>query len=97
MLGRGLLKRCARCGLSFEHEEGYWVGAMTVAIVVVLALSIVAMGAIAIVTWPEIPVLEVVLVGVIANIVFPIAFYPFSKTLWVAIDLAWFNTDQRRK
>ena len=29
--------------------------------------------------------------GVAGMVLFPILFYPFSKTLWIAIDLYFFN------
>jgi hypothetical protein len=42
-------------------------------------------------TWPKLPVLELVAIGVAINAVFPIVFYPVSKTLWVATDLIFFH------
>ncbi len=86
-----MVERCPGCGLSYEHEEGYWVGAMTVSIGVVLLTTIAALGVTVIATWPDIPVVPVIVIGVIATGLFPIIFYPFSKTIWVALDLAFFN------
>lgn len=93
-LFRGLttmVERCPRCGLSFEHEEGYWVGAMTINVTVALVVGILAIGAAVAATWPDIPVVPLVVVGVAAMILGPILFHPFSRTLWVALDLVFFN------
>lgn len=100
--GRGKLFRgwthmvdaCPRCGLAFETEEGYWVGAMIWNIVVTELLFVVLLAIGVVLTWPELPVLPLVAIGVAINAVFPIFFYPFSKTLWVATDLALFHPGQ---
>jgi uncharacterized protein (DUF983 family) len=86
---------CPRCGLVFEAEEGYWVGAMTLNIVVTEALTVVLLLVGVVLTWPELPVLPLVLIGVGINAIFPIVFYPISKTLWVATDLVFFNPHRR--
>jgi uncharacterized protein (DUF983 family) len=82
---------CPRCGLTFQREEGYWVGAMTLNIILAEALfvAIVAVGII--LTWPDLPVVPLIVIGVAANIAFPILFYPLSKTLWLGVDLAYFH------
>ena len=89
------MEACPRCGLVFEVEEGYWVGAMTLNIVVTEALFVVLVGIGVVLTWPKLPVLPLVLIGVGINAVFPIFFYPISKTLWVATDLVFFNPQRR--
>lgn len=38
-------------------------------------------------TYPELPLLPLVSTAVATAVLFPIVFYPFSKTLWTAIDL----------
>jgi uncharacterized protein (DUF983 family) len=78
---------CPTCGLRFERQEGFWVGAVavnTVATIVVFAAVFVGW---IVFTWPE-PPWTAIGIGVVAlNIVFPIVFYPWSKTIWLAIDL----------
>jgi hypothetical protein len=86
-----MLEACPRCGLVFEQEEGYWVGAMTVNIVVTELLFAVLLAIGVIATWPDLPVVPLVAIGVAVNVIFPVFFYPFSKTLWVALDLVFFN------
>jgi uncharacterized protein (DUF983 family) len=86
-----LVECCPRCGLSFEHEEGYWVGAMTVNVMVALVLGAVGLGLAVVLTWPDIPTVPIVAAGVVAMILVPVLFYPLSKTVWVTLDLAFFN------
>ena len=86
-----MVEYCPRCGLVFEQEEGYWVGALTIATVAALLVSIVGIVVVTILTWPDLPIVPLIAIGVVGMVLFPILFYPFSKTLWVAIDLYFFN------
>lgn len=86
-----MLDACPRCGLVFEQEDGYWVGALTVNTMVSLILFAVLIGVVVTITWPDIPVYPTMAVGIVAGIAFPFLYYPFSKTFWVAIDLAFLN------
>jgi hypothetical protein len=38
-------------------------------------------------TWPKPPWARLAVLVVTLNLVFPIAFYPWSKLLWIALDL----------
>ena len=77
---------CPRCALHFEREEGYWVGALAVNIAFVFAIFVVAFVVILVATVPEVPVGPSLAVLVPVMVVGPILFYPFSKTLWMALD-----------
>ncbi|HYH28256.1 MAG TPA: DUF983 domain-containing protein [Actinomycetota bacterium] len=82
-----LVESCPRCGLRFEREEGMWVGAMIINTTVTsLAFVAVLVGGL-LLTWPEVPVLPLTLACLAANAVTPVVFYPWSKTIWVAVDL----------
>ena len=77
---------CPRCGLHFEREQGYWVGALAVNIAIVMAIFIVTFVVIMVLTVPDIPVGTSLAILVPIMLFGPIVFYPFSKTLWMAID-----------
>ncbi len=47
---------CPKCGLHFEREQGYWVGALAWVIAIVMALFIITFVVIMILTVPEVPV-----------------------------------------
>ncbi len=38
-------------------------------------------------TWPTPPWPTITIAGIVTMVVAPMAFYPFSKTLWLAVDL----------
>jgi uncharacterized protein (DUF983 family) len=80
-------ERCPRCGMKFEREEGFFLGAFTVnfgVMLISLALFIV-IGIAA--TLPDPPAGKLALLGMVVGVVVPTFFYPFSRTFWSAIDL----------
>ena len=81
---------CPRCGLHFEREQGYWAGA--------LAINTDprrrrVRGRVRRDRWsltiPDIPVAPLLAVCVPIVVIGPIVAYPFSKTIWVAVDRAF--------
>lgn len=82
-------EHCESCGLRFEREEGYWVGAMIINTTVTFATFILVFGGSIILTWPEVPWAFVLVATLIANIAIPVFFYPISKSLWLALELSW--------
>lgn len=82
-----LVDDCPRCGWHFEREEGYWVSAIIVNTGVTMALFGFGFVAVLIATIPDVQWGPVLLVAAVTNVVFPIFFFPVSKTVWVAIDL----------
>lgn len=85
----GMKDYCRRCGLEFEREEGYWVGAMIINTTVTFATFAIVFGGAIVLTWPDVPWVWVLLATVAANLVIPIWFYPISKSLWNALELSW--------
>ncbi|HEY7026190.1 MAG TPA: DUF983 domain-containing protein [Gemmatimonadales bacterium] len=82
--------RCPQCGLATERrEEGYQVGAYMFNIVASeLIFAAIFLGVLWY-TWPDPPWLSLEIVGVTVMILAPFLFYPFSKTLFLAFDLAF--------
>jgi uncharacterized protein (DUF983 family) len=80
---------CPRCGLHFEREAGYWAGALAINLILVGGLfALVFIVALAI-TLPNVPVAPLLAILVPIMIIGPIVAYPFSKTIWVAVDRAF--------
>ena len=80
-------ERCPTCGFTFEREDGFFLGAFVVnAAVTELGILLVLVASVAL-TLPD-PPLYLLAAGLTAAVVVPIATYPFSKTVWSAIDLA---------
>jgi uncharacterized protein (DUF983 family) len=84
-----LHEHCPACGLRFEREEGYWVGALVINTAVVFGSFLVLFVGGMLIFWPDVPwgALAVVTLGSMALL--PILFYPLSKTLWMALELSW--------
>jgi uncharacterized protein (DUF983 family) len=86
---------CPGCGLRFEREEGYWVGAMIVNIAVTeLVFGIVLVGGI-LLWWPDVPWGTLTIAAIAINAVVPILFYPWSKTIWLGVDVLLHRMDVR--
>ena len=85
-----LVDRCPGCGLRFERESDFWLGAYVINLAVtegllVLALFAYIFRAVSDPTTPSMPVIVAALVFAVGA---PVAFFPFSRTIWAAIDLA---------
>jgi uncharacterized protein (DUF983 family) len=85
-----LRERCPRCNVRFEREEGYFLGAYALNLIVAeflgLGLAIILIFQTDLrdfhLIWQE-----VIAVGL--AITFPVALFPFSRTVWIAIDLVF--------
>jgi hypothetical protein len=82
-------EHCTRCGIRFEREPGYWVGAVVINTAVIFATFILVFGIMVAVTYPDVPWGLVMAVTVGANLVVPLVFYPISKTLWAGLEMSW--------
>lgn len=81
---------CPSCQHRFEREEGFFLGAYVVNLAVaeglILLLVItptIYLGA----TRPGFDVLPLLAIGLVAAVVAPFAYYPFSRTIWVALEM----------
>lgn len=79
-------ERCPRCNWLFEREEGYFLGGYALNLIVAefLAVAIV----VAVLLFSDLSTGWVQLLGAFLAIALPILFFPFSRTLWIALDLA---------
>ena len=85
-----LIDRCPRCDHLYDREPGYWVSAIIVNTAATEALFGVLFVAGIFATAPDVQWLPLLLIGAVTNVVFPVLFYPYSKAVWVALDL-YFN------
>jgi uncharacterized protein (DUF983 family) len=77
---------CPACQAWLEREEGYFVGALAINLIIGEFVPVFGALAVIIVTWPNPPwrVLQVavpLLMGL-----FPILLFPFARMLWLALD-----------
>ena len=89
----GKYDRCRTCGIRWRREEGFELGAVTINIVLTFMVLTAAMTIGFIRTSPDIPVLPMVMSLVGVAILMPIVIYPFTFTIWLALDLAVHRPD----
>jgi uncharacterized protein (DUF983 family) len=81
--------RCPTCGLRFEREEGFFVGAYLINFAVsIILLFVLCMGFVGVkAADPDAEAGIFLAAGVLIGLLAPVVFYPFSRTVWSAIDL----------
>ncbi len=85
-----MVERCPSCRLQFERESDFFLGAYVINLAVTEGLLIVSLFVYIFQTVsdpgaPNGPVLVAALVFAVGG---PLAFFPFSRTIWAAVDLA---------
>jgi uncharacterized protein (DUF983 family) len=79
---------CPTCKLDLErHEQGYIVGAQMFNIIAAELLFAAIFVGVLVATTPDVPWSWLQYGGPVLVVLFPILFYPFSKTLFLAFDL----------
>jgi uncharacterized protein (DUF983 family) len=89
----GKYERCRTCGIRWRREEGFELGAVTVNTVLTFIVLTVGMTVGFIVTSPDIPVAPLVFALIGVAVLMPIVIYPFTFTIWLALDLAVHRPD----
>ena len=93
--GRGIIAswfklkaRCPTCDLALDRgeSEDYWLGAFAINWVVGESIALVLALLVLLVTWPESQI--ALWTGIALAVLVPVALFPFSRTVWLAIDLA---------
>ncbi|HEX7121750.1 MAG TPA: DUF983 domain-containing protein [Gemmatimonadaceae bacterium] len=81
---------CPTCGLALDRGEHFhWLGAYTINLIVAELGAAALIVAFMLSTWPDVPWETVTWVGVALVVVLPILFYPYARTVWLALDLAF--------
>ncbi|GIW04329.1 MAG: hypothetical protein KatS3mg059_0949 [Thermomicrobiales bacterium] len=89
---RGIFRRwfslaecCPRCGYIFVREEGYFLGAYAINLIVAEFIGLGAVVYLLIKTDFSLWVQEAI--AVTTAVALPVIFFPYSRTLWMALDL----------
>jgi uncharacterized protein (DUF983 family) len=81
---------CAVCGVQFEREEGYFLGAYALNLIVAEFLGLgLAIVLIFRTELRHLPLVWQEAIAVALAIAFPVALFPFSRTVWIAMDLVF--------
>jgi uncharacterized protein (DUF983 family) len=82
-----MVERCPRCGYRFEREEGFFLGAYVINLAIGLGMCIAGI-VVGFALIRPVPSAGAIATGTaIAAGVAPIVAYPFTKTVWTAIDM----------
>lgn len=74
---------CPSCGVLFQREDGFFVGAITIN-VVITELIVLALYLTCLLTMNNYQLILVVLF--VVGLLFPVAFYHHSWSLWLSLD-----------
>src|SRR5262245_50084648 len=77
---------CAVCDLVFERAQGYWVGAIYVSYAVTSVIAIA--GWLLLWLLADLPALWQLAVWIPFVAIFPLWFFPYSRSLWLAVESA---------
>lgn len=86
-----LHERCPACGLRLERgeQEDYFLGGILLNLLLAELLFAILFTVLVIVLWPNVPWDGLEYGIAVAMVVAPIACYPISRLLWLALDLAF--------
>lgn len=80
-------QRCPGCGLLLDREQGHFVGAMAFNLIASEMLWLTGLVMVLLITWPDPPWTAIMVGSIVAMVLIPVVFYPYSRTLWYAFDL----------
>ncbi len=87
--------RCRTCGIKWHREHGFELGPIALNIVITFFTIGVGMVVAFVATAPDFPVTALTLGFVGGAIVIPLLAFPFTNTLWMAVDLLSHKPDER--
>ena len=85
---------CAVCGLHYEREPGYFVGAIYVNYAVTAALALGSVLVVDVVLG--LTLAQELALSVVLAVFVPLGFFRHARSLWIAADLLLTGTDERR-
>jgi uncharacterized protein (DUF983 family) len=84
---------CPNCGYVFAREGGYFLGAYALNLVAAEFITVALLIAFLIKTDYHWVVLEAIFIPM--AIILPLVFFPYSRMLWMALDLSFTHENQR--
>lgn len=79
--------RCRSCGIEWHREQGFELGPIALNSVITFAMLAIGMVVAFIATSPDFPVTALTVGFALAAMVIPVVAFPFTNTLWMAVDL----------
>ena len=85
-----LREQCSNCGVQFEREDGYFLGAYALNLIVAELLGLGL--AIFLLFRTQLSRLDLIwqeILAITLAILFPLIFFPFSRGVWMAMDITF--------
>lgn len=79
-----LKDRCPSCQTLYAYEDGYFLGAYVINLVVTELLTVAVV--IYLIAGTDLEVLPMQLIGILLAVLLPLLFYPNALLIWVALD-----------
>jgi uncharacterized protein (DUF983 family) len=87
---------CPGCGLKTDRgEPDYFIGGYTLNFVTAELVAVSVLGLTVLARWPVVPWRGLMWGGALLMVLMPLLFYPFSRTLWLAIDLTFRPAEEK--
>ena len=87
--------RCAACGLRYEREQGYFVGAIYINYAVTV---VIAAGTVLVLDWAVgLSLARQLVIGIALCALVPLVFFRYSRSLWLSLDYLVTTADERRE
>jgi len=87
-------ERCRTCGIRWNREQGFELGPVALNVLFTFAVLAAGMVVAFIATAPDFPVVALMVGFMGGAIVLPLLFFPFTNTLWLAVDLLAHKPDE---
>ena len=88
-------EQCTVCGLRYEREQGYFVGAIYINYAVT---AMVAAGTVLLLDWAVgLTLAEELALGVALAALVPLGFFRYARSLWLSLDYLVTLADERRE
>ena len=88
-------ERCAACGLRYEREQGYFVGAIYINYAVTVAI---AAGGVLVLDWTVgLTLPQQLAIGIALGALVPVLFFRYARSLWLSLDYLLTLADERRE
>lgn len=86
--------RCRTCGIKWNREQGFELGSVALNFLFTFLVLAVGMVVAFVATSPDFPVTAMTIGFMASALVLPLFFYPFTNTLWLAVDLLAHKPDE---
>jgi len=80
-------ERCPTCRFWFERNDGYFLGATCINLVLAIVLPAFVYIGIVVSSWPNPSWLGAAVAAIALAVAVPIGLFPFARVVWLAFDL----------